>query len=443
MFKTIFVFIVITATFAFSADSAKTPASRINATGSVVVTLQAKTPAQVLAATTAPTAKPDTILQTKAVESKDTAANHSAVASDTAPKPVTSDQPAVIKNDPLSKKIAGDSLASKTTDQPDSEEQVLESPTESALKSFPLTDSVPPKPKDSTWTIYTVANSDLSHNYVKSIAQEKDGSLWIGTYYGGAEKFDGSTWTKFKTKTCPLPNDLINGIAVDNNNDKWFATGAGVAKYDGEQWTVYSTKNSELPSNNILCITTGPNNAVLIGTANNGAARLDGSKWTPLTKGYESVGVLAIAVDFNNIPWIGTTGNGAGRFNGWKLIHYTTKNSLLPSNTVTGFAYAKNNVSWIATSQGIVKCDGTQWSVWNTSNSPLPSKSINAIAVDRNSTAWLATSNGLVQIKGKQWKVFRPKNSAIPDTMINTVMVDKDNALWIGTCKGLVRYKGL
>jgi ligand-binding sensor domain-containing protein len=327
-----------------------------------------------------------------------------------------------------------------TTPQ-DTVKREVQALTKPSASTTTLLDSIGAQSTDKEWTIYTIANSSLPLNYIKSIAQDKDGVLWVGTYYGGVVRFDGSSWTKFKTKTCALPSDLINGIVVDDNNNKWFATGAGVAKYDGEQWLVYTTKNSELPSNSIICIAAGPNGGILVGTANNGAARLDGSKWTPLTKGPESGGVLAITVDQNNIPWIGTTGIGAGRFNGWKWVYYTSKNSLLPSNTVTGFAFDKNNISWIATSQGIVKSEGTRWSIWNTTNSRLPSTSINAIAVDHNSTAWLATSNGLVQIKGKQWKVFKPKNSSIPDTMITTLMVDRDNALWVGTSKGMARYK--
>jgi len=38
-----------------------------------------------------------------------------------------------------------------------------------------------------------------------------------------------------------LPDNYVNGVAVDANNNKWFGTQAGVGKFDNTNWTIYTT----------------------------------------------------------------------------------------------------------------------------------------------------------------------------------------------------------
>jgi ligand-binding sensor domain-containing protein len=78
----------------------------------------------------------------------------------------------------------------------------------------------------------------------------------MGTYAHGLIKFDDINWTTYKTSNSGIPNNWVNAVAIDVNNNKWLATlGGGIAKFDGTIWTVYNSTNSGLPDNWLNTIT--------------------------------------------------------------------------------------------------------------------------------------------------------------------------------------------
>lgn len=76
-----------------------------------------------------------------------------------------------------------------------------------------------------------VSNS-ISSNSIKSIAEDKYGNIWVGTYYG-LNKIDKDTnkITKY-TEKDGLPNNTVYGIVVDSDNNLWISTNNGVSKFD-------------------------------------------------------------------------------------------------------------------------------------------------------------------------------------------------------------------
>ena len=72
--------------------------------------------------------------------------------------------------------------------------------------------------------------NSISNNYVRTIIEDDDNNLWIGTSYG-LNKFDKST-EKFYTYTTKdgLANDTVYEILMDNNNKLWMSTNGGLSK---------------------------------------------------------------------------------------------------------------------------------------------------------------------------------------------------------------------
>ncbi len=79
----------------------------------------------------------------------------------------------------------------------------------------------------------------------------------------GLGKFDGTSWTVYDYQNSPLHrSNVINSIAIDKKGNKWIATplhstdsynftGAGILKFDNKEWTAYTKDNSPLPDNEI------------------------------------------------------------------------------------------------------------------------------------------------------------------------------------------------
>jgi len=98
----------------------------------------------------------------------------------------------------------------------------------------------------------------------------------------------------------------------------------------------------------------------------------------------------------------------------------------------------KQNNIWIATFFGLVKFDGTNWTVYNSSNSGLPGDIVHCIAIDDAGNKWIGLwGDGLVKFDGNNWTVYTTKNSGLPCNSVSTIAIDRNGNKWIGTVDGL------
>lgn len=89
------------------------------------------------------------------------------------------------------------------------------------------------------WTSYKTV---LPNNLVSGIVVDAQGNKWVGTWGGGVSKFDNTSWTTYNTSNSNLSSSMVITIAIDAQGNKWFGTfDGGVSKYDGSNWTTYST----------------------------------------------------------------------------------------------------------------------------------------------------------------------------------------------------------
>jgi hypothetical protein len=114
-------------------------------------------------------------------------------------------------------------------------------------------------------------NGALPDIFVKSIAKDKDGSIWIGTHKGVAviynpgNVFSGGNFDAQKIiiqqdgyNQYLLETEIVSAIAVDGANRKWFGTYSGgvfLMSADGtKQLLNFNKDNSPLPSNSVVSI---------------------------------------------------------------------------------------------------------------------------------------------------------------------------------------------
>ena len=60
---------------------------------------------------------------------------------------------------------------------------------------------------------------------------KKTGDVWLGLFGGGVARFSGGRFDHFNQLNSGLVNDVVYGIAVENNNI-WAATTAGASRYN-------------------------------------------------------------------------------------------------------------------------------------------------------------------------------------------------------------------
>ena len=107
--------------------------------------------------------------------------------------------------------------------------------------------------------------------YVFAILAARDGSIWVGTWGGGASRFHQGQWESLTTEDG-LAGDIVYSIAQDDTGALWFGTNHGVSRYDGRQWVTLSRKDG-LMDDNVYALANGFARDIWVGTKN-GVARI-------------------------------------------------------------------------------------------------------------------------------------------------------------------------
>ncbi len=84
---------------------------------------------------------------------------------------------------------------------------------------------------------YLTVDEGLSHTDANDIAQDKQGFIWVATYFG-LDRYDGYSIKKYYNKNVPIDNAFKNRIAsiyADNDENIWLGTEAGLQCFDARR----------------------------------------------------------------------------------------------------------------------------------------------------------------------------------------------------------------
>ncbi len=252
-------------------------------------------------------------------------------------------------------------------------------------------------------------------NRITSIAEDKQGNLWIGSYEAGVIILDRSV-NRFIRVPNFLQND-VNKIICDTHNNVWIGTNNGLRFYDNQSKKFYTYQHN--PAN---------------------------------PSGISNNSIYALMEDRTGIVWV--SGNGLDLYDPHKNIFETYQNKQGDPNSLS------QNMTWSF-------CEDDEKNIWIGSESgPInifnpKTKSFRQLTISDNrgniasniykmiykdGVFWIASfSAGLVRYEkytGKSTFYLGAHNSPLGKiTMVNELMMDDDNTLWIGTNEnGLLHY---
>ena len=293
-----------------------------------------------------------------------------------------------------------------------------------------------------SFTNYTSANG-LPDNNVNGVAVDSNNVKWFGTQSGVA-RFNDVTWQVFTTADG-LVDNYINCIAVDKNNHVWVGTDIGACFYNGLNWKTYTTADG-LINNTISYITAGADGNVWIGTGS-GMSKFDGTTFTNYTtsNGLPSNMVSYIAVDGSNNVWIGTWIGGLAKFDGSTFRTFTTLDGL-PVDNITSIAIDKAGNKYVGTFSGVAVLDSTDTFVRNfTSANGLFNNYVQDLDLDSHSQVWAAIyadylqEGGLSRYNQATWSSFSVGDGLV-NNLVRRLTVDKTDHVWIATGQGVSDY---
>lgn len=216
---------------------------------------------------------------------------------------------------------------------------------------------------------HTADPHSISSDVVVCLLQDSSGKLWVGTFWGGLNCYDGNRFVRYragKDGGNSSAYDNIWALAEDADKNIWIGTlGGGLQCLDPQTgtFTTYSTGNSDLVSDYISSLCIGRNNKLLIGT---------------------SAGMAVMDLNTRKISNFSGTQSGKARFSNLNINQvYEDSRGLL----------------WVATREGLNMYNPKRDELYEVPIKPDFSKLlILGIAEDDNKSIWVSTGGELINI---------------------------------------------
>lgn len=223
-------------------------------------------------------------------------------------------------------------------------------------------------------------NSSIGSNIIVSMLLDKRDRLWVGTYYGGLNRFDGKQFIRYQQNPQD-PNSLDNSIweiFEDSKGQIWVGTlSKGLFKYNSSRDLFERINNPAIPRY-----------------------------------------ISAIMEDQQGLLWIGTAEgivviDQQGRTH--ERFLSSAQSGTLSNNYITDILQDKKKQIWISTQNGLNRYqpEHKDFLVYHTENG-LPDNVVQALLEDQAGDIWASTLKGLVCLQQDPqfapFKVFTTKD---------------------------------
>jgi len=308
---------------------------------------------------------------------------------------------------------------------------------------------------DGSWVRdYNSHNTGMPDYFVDYMATLRDGYFWVATGEMGLSRSDGVRWRNWGNHNAgsePYPfagNEPMGGAYQDRNGTHWFG-GNGIARWDSESGQFTGFWNWE--NNPGMGVTLFPFFAEdasghLFAASEYGSTYrfdVDAELWVlepvqpyavlglPGMKA-DSAGNVWIAAWFDIHKWDGST---------WSKVTLPDPNYFFNLGGISAFDIGPGDVMWFATFEGVVRWDGTTFTLFDSTNTPIPAGYVSGIAVRDDGLVGLAVgassaSSGVALIDGDpadpaSWSVFPYGQSPLPHWQTWRVAFDPKGNLWV------------
>lgn len=305
----------------------------------------------------------------------------------------------------------------------------------------------------------TLDPGSLSQASVRCIYPDRQGGMWIGTYFGGLNYYHPVKNKFSNIRTIPgqnsLNNNVIGCIVEDSRHNLWIGTNGGINIYQAtrKRYEHVTTENGLL-SNDIKAIYTDPATGVAyIGSQLGGLGIM-----RPGSQRVETILSSDEVADANSIYAILPDRRGGGLLLGTLtgLKHYDKQTRQISSiPLLSGRLTAEQKKTrviyrddrhrlWVGTEGGLL--------IYSRQGKKLrqlfPSKKAHALArafilcmaPSKDGHIWIGTRQGVFKVNPKTWTTHRyTVVNGLPSNIVYGMLQDNADNIWFSTGYGLCR----
>lgn len=288
--------------------------------------------------------------------------------------------------------------------------------------------------------VYNKGNTpQLTCNVIRSLFEDREGNLWIGTATGGLTRYSHGGFFHYPIGGCPALSG-ISSIGQDRDGILWIGSFSnGLASLENGEFKHYTEKQG-LPSHRVRSIGNSPGGQLMVATRK-GIVRVDGpGRFTQIeTPPRDTSITTALPARDGSSIWTGTVSHGLFNSNGSTITHYTTADGL-PHPTVISLLADRQQNLWIGTDGGgLTRRAGKTFSTIQSGNG-LACGFVYSLLEDREGSLWVGTlDGGLHQMRDSEFTTFTTGEGLHHDA-VHCVFQDLNQDVWIGTRDGLNRF---
>lgn len=281
----------------------------------------------------------------------------------------------------------------------------------------------------------------LPTNRLRSLAFDRDGTLWIGTSGGGLVAMAGGKFQVFGMANG-FPHQQVRSVLADPAGGVWAATaGAGLVHVEKGAMRTYTMADG-LPTDHLTALAYDAQGSLWIGTWGAGVARLSGGRFQAVSSAQGLAGdqIWSLRVDKEGSVWIGTWVGGLNRLRSRAFGVLGTPEGLSHDNT-RAVLHARNGVTWVSTAGGgLNRIEAGQITRLG-SKDGLPSAEVSSLHEDRDGALWIGTYTAGVARLSPQGRIDTyGVAQGLPNVEVRALYQDRGGTLWAGTRAGLARF---
>jgi serine/threonine protein kinase/ligand-binding sensor domain-containing protein len=288
------------------------------------------------------------------------------------------------------------------------------------------------------WTNYSNAN------FVYALAFQDD-YLWAGGP-GGLVRWniqDGS-YDRFGVSDG-LASNWVNDLLVDEDDNLWVASYAGISRFDGESWVTFDEVDG-LDTSEVISLFMDEDGNLWAGTAygERGLNYYDGASWgappfPPIPLDFPRPRAFALSEEWG--LFVGLDENGLAYFDGGEWIVFTQDDGL-PGNQIRDLLLVDDETLLISFGNEVVRIDLLEDEL-----DTIPQ--LSDIGVQRmlqsdDESLWFVGEGGAVRYDPDigDWQRFESGGHEIPVWMVSDIVQGYDELWFSAVGAGVVRYDG-